>query len=146
MKISLTFRDLTHPQINNSYQKLSNLISISETLLDEKLLNPLTDFGSISAAGTKSTEHKTVDTMYISSSMFADLDDTKLTSVNHRAAVFYYRGVTAGRILNNLQKYDKFNEIDSSNIKQVFLLCGTNDADLTLFILNVQKIAILTLK
>lgn len=102
MKISLTFRDLTHPQINNSYQKLSNLISISETLLDENLLNPLTDFGSISAAGTKSTEHKTVDTMYISSSMFADLDDTKLTSVNHRAAVFYYRGVTAGRILNNL--------------------------------------------
>ena len=136
MRISLTFRDLTHPQMNESSQKLSNLISVGKALPDQNLLNPLTDFGNISSADMKSSQHKTVDTIYISSSMFADLDDSKLTSVNHKAAVFYYRGATAGRILNNLKKDDKFNEIDPSNIKQVFLLCGTNDVD---NILNVHK-------
>ena len=148
MRISLTFRDLTHPQLNNSSQKLSNLISIGETLPDENLLNPLTDFRSLSAADTEfqnmheqpttvtETPINKIDTIYISSSMFADLDHTKLSSSNHSAAVFFYRGATARGLLHKLQNDPYFNNIDANNIKQIFLLCGTNDID---NILNVQR-------
>ena len=68
--------------------------------------------------------------------MFADLDHTKLTSRSHTAAVFFYRGATAAGILHNLQNDPNFNDIDASNIKQVYLLCGTNDVD---NILHVQR-------
>ena len=136
MRISLTFRDLTHPQMNSSCQKMPSVISVGETKPDDDLQTPVTVLKNIPAAAAESSKHETVDTIYISSSMFADLDDSKLTSVNHRAAVFYYRGATAGGILNNLQKDDLFNEINPSNIKQVFLLCGTNDID---NILHVRK-------
>ena len=49
---------------------------------------PVTVFEIIPAAAVVSSKHKTVDAIYIRTSIFADLDDTKLTSVNHRAAFF----------------------------------------------------------
>ena len=48
------------------------------------------------------TENK-IDTIFISSSMLADLDYSKLTSNCHKAAVFFYRGATASGIHQKLK-------------------------------------------
>ena len=70
-----------------------------------------------------------VETIYISSSMFADLDEAKLSSEHHKVKVFFYRGATAGGILRRLKNDPKFLTINPDNIKQVFIMCGSNDVD-----------------
>ena len=140
MRISLTFRDLIYHNTDNIISpKISNMDPGDKFLPnDSSMLSPCMrspseadNLQQIHQQSTAATilPTKKVDTIYISSSMFADLDHTKLTSRSHTAAVFFYRGATAAGILHKLQNDPNFNDIDASNIKQVFLLCGTNDID-----------------
>ena len=147
MRISLTFRDLmyNHHIDNIISSKLSNKDLGDKFLLDKSVsdnaLGNTSEPDILQEMQQQSTTAtllptKKVDTIYISSSMFADLDHTKLTSNNHTAAVFFYRGATAGGIFHKLQNDPNFNDIDASFVKQVYLLCGTNDID---NILHVQR-------
>ena len=68
-------------------------------------------------------------TLYISSSMFAGLDERKLSSDSQTAKVLFYRGATAATILYNLQSDPKFLGIDPNAVGKVYLLCGTNNVD-----------------
>ena len=150
MRISLTFRDLVWPQtetipspgalIIEGIPSPTQVETVQEKANIHNLQVPF-ELGN-SQQMQQDTREATaepvqkVDTLFISSSMFADMDHTKLSSSNHSAAVFFYRGATAGGILNKLQHDPDFNDIDASSIKQVFLLCGTNDVD---NILHVQR-------
>ena len=75
-------------------------------------------------------------TIYISSSMFRELDPVRLSTDSQKATVLFYPGATAGKILENLLKDDKFTSIQSQHVKKVFLLCGTNNVDR---ILNIKR-------
>ena len=161
MRISLTFRDLIY-DANNSTILNSSLDSVGKFLLDLSSTQPSKstdvpdyelDHSVLPHEPLSSTTilsnlppqplHspiqipvKEVDTIFISSSMFADLNPSKLSSDCHKSAVFFYRGATAGGICHKLQNDVDFKELDTSSVKQIFLLCGTNDID---NILNVQK-------
>ena len=127
VRISLTFRDLMWPHTDPI-----SILPPCPVTIDQSI-----EMGnSQQSRATIAEPDQKVDTLYISSSMFADIDQTKLSSSNHSAAVFFYRGATAGGILHKLQHDPKFNDIDASDIKQVFLLCGTNNVD---NILHVQR-------
>ena len=144
MRISLTFRDLVD---SSTIQKNTNssLDSVSKIFLDLSATQTLEEqtsnpdelecpippiISEVSPLPQSKSDHlHEIDTIYISSSMFADLDQSKLSSNDHNTAVFYYRGATAGGILRKLKNDSNFLSIDPGKVKQVFLLCGTNDVD-----------------
>ena len=166
MRISLTFRDLINCSKANYKALNSSLDSVGKFLLDlsssQPPVNPnahvenirnsdktnsrpqqdssklptLTATQSIVLPKPASPPQTSVDTIYISSSMFADLNDSKLSSNSHKTAVFFYRGATAGGILHRLQNDQGFKAIDTGAVRQIFLLTGTNNVD---NILNVHK-------
>ena len=68
-------------------------------------------------------------TVYISSSMFRHINESKMCSDHQQAKVFYYPGATAENILANLKKDSRFHQIDSSKVTKFYLLCGTNNVD-----------------
>ena len=70
-----------------------------------------------------------IDTIFISSSMFREISEAKLSTSQHNSCVFYYPGATASGILHRMQRDAKMENVDRKKIKQVFLLCGTNDVD-----------------
>ena len=72
---------------------------------------------------TKST------TLYISSSMFSQLDEKRLCSKSQNAHVFSYSGATASNMHNRFLSDSRVKEIDPKSIHKIFLLCGTNDVD-----------------
>ena len=75
-------------------------------------------------------------TVYISSSMFSQLDPDKLSSKLQDAHVFHYPGATAEGINQRFHSDTRKNLINTSDVKNVILLCGTNDVD---SILNSPK-------
>ena len=75
-------------------------------------------------------------TVYISSSMFSQLDTVKLSSKSQDAYVFSYPGATAEGIKQRFNSDDRKNLINTSDVKNIVLMCGTNDVDL---ILNSPK-------
>jgi alkylated DNA repair dioxygenase AlkB len=78
------------------------------------------------SAGRNITKKTTV---YISSSMFSELNARKLSSSNQTAIVLFYRGATASEILCNLQTDANFLGINPLNVDNIFLMCGTNNVD-----------------
>ena len=70
------------------------------------------------------------DTVYISSSMFADLDPLKLSSQSQDAHVFHFNGATAGRMLRRVVGSERVQALASKNtVNDLFLLTGTNNVD-----------------
>ena len=106
---------------NNFLSQLSPIVAQSPPLQDESL-----EIGS-------NSENLT---LYISSSMFRELNATKLSSEHQTAKVFFFPGATAGEMLHRLSKDTHFRQIDARKVKKVFLLCGTNNIDK---ILNIPR-------
>ena len=77
-------------------------------------------------------------TVYISSSMFRDINPNKMSTGKQKATVLCYPGATAGRILQNLQEDGRFTSIQSEHVTKVFLMCGTNNIDKILHIPRSQ--------
>ena len=158
MRISLTFRDLfydtsysvsSNSSLNPVGKFLSDFSSAQfSTSTDAQHIeqdfsvpphephNILPSMPSPQVDSPMQTPVNNFDTIFISSSMFADLNPSKLSSNCHKSAVFFYRGATSRGILHKLQNDTDFKALDASSIKQIFLLCGTNDVD---NILHVQK-------
>ena len=152
MRISLTFRDLIYAH-NSSFA--STDISLDLSAIETTLASTSGAPNTIQNNAPKSTPlhvqsnthpipkpinkptnsyqnepaQSNVETVFISSSMFADLEEAKLSSEHHKVKVFFYRGATAGGILKRLKNDPEFLTINPDNIKQVFMMCGTNDVD-----------------
>ncbi len=61
--------------------------------------------------------------------MFRHIDGNKLSSSKHKAKVLFFPGETAGGILRKLKTDPQFAVLNPGHIKQIFMLCGTNDID-----------------
>jgi hypothetical protein len=85
---------------------------------------------------TNSTNHGRSTSVFISSSLFKQLDGKKLSSEHQDAIVFSFPGASAEEILVKLQDDRRFNNINPGSVKQIFLLCGSNNVDR---ILNVPR-------
>ena len=70
------------------------------------------------------------DVVFISSSMFADLDPAKLSSVDVNANLFFYRGADSYQMMDRLRRDVKAQDLSRQNsVVKVFLLTGTNNVD-----------------
>ena len=70
-----------------------------------------------------------ISTVCISSSMFRHLDPNKLSSKHKRVEVLFFPGATAGDMLKRLQNNKTFSSINPVDIKNIFLMTGTNNVD-----------------
>ena len=70
------------------------------------------------------------DIVFISSSMFADLDPIKLSSNEINAHVFFYRGADSYQMMDRLRRDTKAQNLAKQNtVSKVFILTGTNNVD-----------------
>ena len=76
---------------------------------------------------TNGTQH--VDTLFISSSMFRELDPLKLSSEVQSSQVLFYPGANSWQMYQRLKEDPKFLSINRKSVKRVFILTGTNYVD-----------------
>ena len=69
------------------------------------------------------------EVVFISSSMFSDLDSRKLSTDKIKSHVFFYRGADSNRMLQKLKGDPEVQGLNKSNVCKVFLLTGTNNVD-----------------
>ena len=67
--------------------------------------------------------------IYISSSMFKSLHESKLSSKFNDALVFSYSGATVESMEDRFKKDPRLNDIDSKTVQTIVLMCGTNNID-----------------
>ncbi|KAL5254159.1 hypothetical protein ACHWQZ_G013808 [Mnemiopsis leidyi] len=67
--------------------------------------------------------------LYISSSMFKSLDETRLSSKSTDALVFSYPGATVSSIEEKFRGDKRISHVDPNTIKTIILMCGTNNVD-----------------
>ena len=67
--------------------------------------------------------------LYISSSMFRNIDPDRLSSKDQEASKLFYPGADAARMLLNVKKDQYFGNIDKNDITKIFILTGSNDID-----------------
>ena len=75
----------------------------------------------------KKTDRKRV--VYISSSMFKSLNESKLSSKFHDALVFSYSGATVKSMEEQFKEDQRVSDIDSKTVQTIVLMCGTNNID-----------------
>lgn len=68
-------------------------------------------------------------TLYISDSMFRNLDIAKLSSESQTAVKFFYPGANATQMMYKLKHDPKFAALEKDEITKVFVLTGTNNID-----------------
>ena len=68
-------------------------------------------------------------TVYISSSMFRHLDCRKLSSKSQDAHVFAYPGATVEMMKEKFCNDIRKNDLDTSSINNIMLMCGSNNID-----------------
>ncbi|KAL5262654.1 hypothetical protein ACHWQZ_G008151 [Mnemiopsis leidyi] len=131
LRVSLTFRNINPPSKNiDSITKdgpAIDQLSPSQASVAEFL-------DSLSAPSQPTAT--CIDTLFISSSMFRHLKETELQSKHHKSKVLFYPGATAGEINNRLKSDPSFKRINATDIKKIYLLCGTNNVD---HILGIPK-------
>ena len=70
------------------------------------------------------------DTVYVSSSMFTNLDPIKLSTESQNAHVFHFNGANAARMLKKTKDSEKIQALSNKkSVKHIFLLTGTNNID-----------------
>lgn len=129
-RISVTFRYLQAPIEHRCSQDNRDIENVAQFLdkLDNASTQPSKSAPPVRKI-TSSTPADAISTIYISSSMFKELDASKLSSNKLSAAVFSYPGATAVQILARAKKDPKFTCIDPCHVQQIYVLCGTNNVD-----------------
>ena len=75
-------------------------------------------------------ENSPDEVVFISSSMFAELDALKLSTDQMKSHVFFYRGADSKRMLEKLRNdMGLQNLVKKKTVSKVFLLTGTNNVD-----------------
>ena len=68
-------------------------------------------------------------TLYLSDSMFRNLDTTKLSSESQNAIKLFYPGANASQMLSRLKEDPIFKSLEVLEIEKVFVLTGSNNID-----------------
>lgn len=146
-RVSITLRKLqqpdtdktphsgTQPIVSDTFPTLFGSL-IAEGANSVPLETVVTHDTANSVANPDNKPVKSVDSLYISSSMFRNLKAYKLSTDKCSAGVHFYPGATAAKILQELKSDEIFKSYNPSNIKQIYILCGSNDVD---NILHVPK-------
>ncbi len=71
-------------------------------------------------------------TVFISSSMFSELDEKKLSSTYQMAHVFSYPGATAKGICQRFQADGTVQNIDTTKVSDIVVMAGSNNVDYVL--------------
>ena len=119
-RISITLRNLKPPKPHNKSRPFVAQPHTTQSSLDTRLET---------AANRPNNNNPKTKTLYISSSMFSGLNESKLSSNSQEATVLFYRGATAGGILDRLKCDPKFHSIDPKSVNNIFIMCGTNNVD-----------------
>ena len=70
------------------------------------------------------------EVLYVSSSMFSDLDALKMSTAKIKAHVFFYRGANSKQMMDKLKNDNDVQNLAKKNsICKVFLMTGTNNVD-----------------
>ena len=67
--------------------------------------------------------------LYISSSMFRNIDPDRLSSKEQKASRLFYPGADAARMLHRIQEDQHFENMQKHKINQIFILTGSNNID-----------------
>ena len=152
MRLSVTLRVITPPDpVPQSNSPLSSLPGFSASTMSrlneagtsgiDESESPVTDGNpltnteapcseeSADRSYPSSSQHPKSKTLFISDSMFRNLDESRLSSNCQTATKFFYPGAKASHILKKLQQDQDFNKLDKSSVKKVFILAGTNDIE-----------------
>ena len=126
IRVNLTFRLIKETDVGEELFENTNVSN------DPITINQDTATNSKQAEMDEHIKHTThvktrENVLYISSSMFRYLKAKKLCSNKQSATVFSYRGSTVSGIQSNLNKDDKFLNIDPDSVTKIFLLAGTNN-------------------
>lgn len=142
-RLSLTFRLIKPgqtPDINTEdcgYVPYSPPSSITSSLMSlpftESKLHRSMKPAAVARSKQKPTqvtgETSTIDTIYVSSSMFRNMNEKCLSSDNHRAKVFFFPGADSLEMADRLTRDREFINLPKERVKKIFLLTGTNYVD-----------------
>ena len=128
-RVSITLRQLSDPSVAAPQDTGCSEASETSTTTPSTLSEKHVSISPNNITYSPCHQSKPIDTVFVSSSMFKHLDPVKLTTDKCTSAVFSYPGATAQRILKNLQAENSWNDLEHSRIKNIFVLCGTNDID-----------------
>ena len=67
--------------------------------------------------------------LYISSSMFPNIDPVRLSSKDQEASKLFYPGADAGRMLHRIKNDQNFVNLQKNRFKKIFILTGSNNID-----------------
>ena len=133
LRVSLTFRNINPPALSENIDSISKDVPATDQLSQSQA--SIADFLDNLSAPSQPTA-PCIDTLFISSSMFRHLKETELQSNHHKSKVLFYPGATAGEINKRLKSDPMFKTINATDIKKIYLLCGTNNVD---HILGIPK-------
>ena len=113
---------------------LNPRISITLRLLNSKIPVPHPNPRSISPSCIPhphtDTNNDSEDlTLYIGDSMLKHLNPNRMSSSTQKALTFCYSGATISGVMSKLVSDAQFNNLNPMKVKQIFLLCGTNNVD-----------------
>ena len=144
LRISITLRMLKGPQLmhNNNPTSLSaksfenplfpnNVVPNPQPVRQPKRLMHENEpnMPRSTSYTSNANEEQTINTIYISSSMFRHLNASGMSSDRQGAGVFFYPGATASQMRQRLLNDPAFKSLDKKKVSKIFILCGTNNID-----------------
>ena len=128
-RISITLRMLKEVPYNDAYKHdSSQYIPPAVNHMQNKHASETATISDSSLRESiKKTDRKRV--VYISSSMFKSLNESKLSSKFHDALVFSYSGATVKSMEEQFKEDQRRSNIDSKTVQTIVLMCGTNNID-----------------
>ena len=133
VRISITLRLIVPPTFfETNYIANNKTAPNQDTVYNAtKPSGPIVQSHSIETISSNSGEKTATKstTVYISSSMFGELDAKKLSSASQDAIVLSYRGATAYDMLSRIKRDKQFIDIEANRVTKIILMCGTNNVD-----------------
>ena len=111
--------------LQNNNPTMSHHTRFQPVILNTSQQPPLNDTN----IPPSTSSNDTVDTIYISSSMFRYLNPRGMSSRHQNAKVFFYPGANSAQMINRLFFDPEFKSLAKNKVTQVFLLTGTNNVD-----------------
>ena len=130
-RISITLRMLkedSSPDACYMHDTLHYISPAGNHVQNKQSLNTgLRTLDSSQHENSKKADRKKV--IYISSSMFKFLEESKLSSKFHDSLVFSYSGATVKSMEEKFKKDQRLSSFDPKTVETIVLMCGTNNID-----------------
>ena len=128
-RISITLRMLKEDSPPNTcmLDTFHHIAPAANHVQNKHSLDSIRISNSYQHENSKKADRKRV--IYISSSMFKSMDESKLSSQFYDALVFSYSGATVKSMEEKFKEDQRLSSIDSKTVETIVLMCGTNNID-----------------